>query len=38
MTLEIKKYLRKKTKSNTSLVGVSKSHAPKDATPERDGL
>jgi Leucine-rich repeat (LRR) protein len=38
MTLEMKKYLRKKTKSLSNVVGVAKAQTPKEPTPERDGL
>lgn len=38
MTLEIKKFLRKKSKSVGNLVGIAKIQTPKESTPERDGL
>ena len=38
MTLEMKKYLRKKTKSLSNLVGAVRAQTPKEPTPERDGL
>jgi Leucine-rich repeat (LRR) protein len=38
MTLEIKKFLRKKSKSVGSLIGLSKAQTPKESTPEKDAL
>jgi Leucine-rich repeat (LRR) protein len=38
MTLEIKKFLRKKSKSVGNLIGIAKVQTPKESTPERDGL